>query len=313
MGRKGKLNKSELIDMLSIIKNENPDTLVGPNIGLDSAMIKANGNFLISSDPITADCSNKGYLSVCVNANDIFAAGGVPKFCTVTIIAPTKAIYKEIKDIMLEISSQCRHLNIDILGGHTEFSSSVKTIIVSITMIGEAKNINVVKNQASEGDLLIMTKSLGIESTIILCDKYNIESPFLIQDLSIEKESEIIRNSKYVTSMHDITEGGIYGASVEIASANNKGVILYEEKIPIHPVTKDVCQKASINIMKSISSGSLLFTVKKGYENEVNKKLKENGIEVSIIGEITSKGKFSIQNRTKKEIKIEEDEIFKVV
>ena len=44
-----------------------------------------------------------------------------------------------------------------------------------------------------------------------------------------------------IHAMHDATEGGISGALQELALASNIGILVYEEKIPIHEETKAIC------------------------------------------------------------------------
>lgn len=42
------------------------------------------------------------------------------------------------------------------------------------------------------------------------------------------------------TAMHDITEGGVFGAAWEMAEASGCGMVLYPEKVLMHPITKNM-------------------------------------------------------------------------
>lgn len=84
--------------------------------------------------------------------------------------------------------------------------------------------------------------------------------------------------------MHDITEGGVLGALWEIATGSNVGFKVYQEKMPITPLTKKLCRIFNIDPLKFISSGSMLITTEKG--DELIKILNNSGIKASIIGKI---------------------------
>ena len=77
----------------------------------------------------------------------------------------------------------------------------------------------------------------------------------------VSAESKIARRCG-ITSMHDITEGGIYGAVSELCEGAGVGARLYTDKIPVLPVTKAVCAELGADLYRLISSGSMLITTK---------------------------------------------------
>jgi hydrogenase maturation factor len=86
--------------------------------------------------------------------------------------------------------------------------------------------------------------------------------------------------------MHDITEGGLYGALWELAEASKTGVIVYEENVPITDETKKICEYYNLNPYRLISSGSMILTT---HEPEfVLEKLKRENIQATVVGEIVS-------------------------
>ena len=90
------------------------------------------------------------------------------------------------------------------------------------------------------------------------------------------------------TAMHDITEGGVFGAAWEMAEASGCGMVLYPEKVLMHPITKKICQKFGIDPYRLISSGSMLIACDDG-EGMV-KGLAAIGIPAAVIGKAVESG-----------------------
>ena len=102
-----------------------------------------------------------------------------------------------------------------------------------------------------------------------------------------------------VHAMHDVTEGGLYGALEELSQAANVGFELYLDQLPVSQETREITQALGIDPAGLISSGSLLITVPEG--DELIRILQEEGIFASKIGVIT-KGDKSIIRQGKKEV-----------
>ncbi len=260
--------------------------------GEDCAAVKTNEFVLLSSDPITAamPADKLGELAVSVCCNDIVACGGEPFALMLTLIVPPDASESDIEQIMAA-SAKAASANVAIIGGHTEFSDCVIRPIVSGTAIGKTERL-VKKTSLRVGDKLYVTKTLGMEGTTIivdggkeslsqaeksLCETYR-------KQLSVEKEGRILRDSPFVSIMHDITEGGVIGAVAEVCLGCGKGALMYEKAFPVSDFTKRLCNKYEINPARLISSGSMLFAAN---DAEPVEKLIAAGIEVSEIGVIT--------------------------
>ena len=196
-------------------------------------------------------------------------------------------------------------------------------VIGSITVIGKSlKGTSISTAGANEGDDIIITKYIALEGSSILANDYENrlkhvltdkeldEARSLIDYISVLKEGKIA--SKYnVSSMHDITEGGLLGALFELAMASNKGFIIYEDKIPMLDVTKKIVGEFKINPLRLISSGSMLITSSEG--NTVVDALQREGIKATIIGKVTKNKGILVSNGV--ELEVEEpkrDELFNI-
>ena len=134
----GKL-KPEILARLLGHTSQGPDLVVGPALGEDAAVIDLGDRYLVvTTDPITFTTRHCGWYSVCVNANDIAACGGTPRYYSAAIILPEgRTRVEDIEGLFAEIEDACRRLGVLWVGGHTEVSPAVTGALVVGQMIGE--------------------------------------------------------------------------------------------------------------------------------------------------------------------------------
>lgn len=102
--------------------------------------------------------------------------------------------------------------------------------------------------------------------------------------LSVLSEAKVAVSTG-VAAMHDITEGGIFGALWELAEASDVGLEIELKKIPLKQETVEICEFFGINPYELISSGSMLMASDDG--NRLVLELKKAGIEATVIGKAT--------------------------
>jgi hydrogenase expression/formation protein HypE len=320
----GKLNTSELNDILKYNGAERPEVILGAKAGEDCAIIRIGDyDIALSTDPITSASKNIGKLAFNVNSNDIASCGIRPAGLMVTILAPPDTAIEEINDIMRDIDCNARKTGAAILGGHTEVTDSVNRIVVSITAIGfDKKESLLLSTNPKPGDHIVVTKELCIEgSSIIINDFQKLVSGVLKEDeilelknngerISVIRDGEIGREAG-ATSMHDITEGGVLGALCEITSNKNLGFRVYYENMPISLTVIKICNELNLDPLRLISSGSMLITTSDS--KKLISKLKESNIEGTVIGSITDKKGILVKEGIEYNILYnEKDELYKL-
>jgi len=284
--------------ILKDIKNKRKEVLLGPGIGEDCSAVDFDGDIcVLSSDPITGATKDIGRLTVHINLNDLASSGAEPIGLMVTILAPVGTSEKELADVMNDIKITAADSNIDIIGGHTEITTAVTRIVVMSTALGKVKKDKLVSTcGAKAGDSIILTKWAGLEGTAIIASEKEDELKSILSEtefleaksyfdkLSVIPEG-LIATEFRATSMHDVTEGGILGAVWEVAEASDKGIEIYEEKIPVSDVTRKICSHYGINPLRLISSGCMVICCSNG--EGLSKKLTEANISNAIIGIVT--------------------------
>ena len=320
--KSGKLTTQELREnVLDKIERFRPEVLLSAALGEDCAALSIDDVILVSSDPITAvvETEKLGSLCVTVCCNDVAANGGEPVAMTLTIIMPVTCGAGDVGVIMDGAVKEAKRLNVEIVGGHTEFSDCVMRPIVSGTAIGKAKRV-LKKTDLQPGDRLFVTKSLALEGTCILAD---IVKPALTEEekrtlerfnssLSVSRESVALSKLDSVSAMHDVTEGGVLGAAAEICFSVGLGANLYESKMPVAELTARLCESNGVDPLRLISSGSMLAAVR-GDDTEAKAAMKALGVEFTEIGKVTDDTVVTLikTDGTTENVEVLPDELYK--
>jgi hydrogenase maturation factor len=316
--------KRSIFKQLSTHRDE---VIVRPNVGEDCSAIKFDKDevCVVSTDPITGAVKDIGSLAVNITANDLASSGAEPVGILLTLLLPEGFMEEELKEIMKDVNYQCNLLNIEVMGGHTEVTSAVNKPIISVTGIGKAhKDKLVLTGRAEIGQDVIITKWAGLEGTSIIAkDNEDILRKHFNQDLidnaielgnhiSVVKEANIAVEHG-ATSMHDVTEGVVFGALWEVAACSNVGLEVKLEDIPIRQETIEICEYYNISPYKLISSGCMIITTYKG--ELLVEKLEKAGIVSSVIGKIVKgKDKIVIQSDTRRALTPPRtDELYRVI
>ena len=301
--------------VFSNIKYKREEVLVSAAIGEDNGIIDFGDNVcVVSTDPITGATKDIGRLAVHISCNDVSTSGGEPIGLLLTILCPPKTTEEELEVIMRDAAQAAAEINVEIIGGHTEVTDSVNRVIISTTVIGKQLKEKLPNHDKIKiGDKVVITKYAGIEGTSIIAkeleeklinligDKKILEAKNMDSMLSVVREGIIAGkyNAKY---MHDITEGGVYGAVWEASVAVKRGILIDEELIPIKDVTMEISNILGIDPYRLISSGSMLMIISDEDLERLQVELGEYGIKATAIGEITGSGIYKVKDGVKSEI-----------
>ncbi len=308
----GKLGEFGLIDHLT--KNfEIKNTSSVKGIGDDAAVLDANGKkILITTDLLLEDIhfdlaytplKHLGYKSVVVNISDIYAMNAEPKQITISIGVSNRFSLEAMEEFYSGAQLACEKYSIDLVGGDT--SSSKKGIVISISSIGYADEKQIVyRNGAKAGDLLCVSGDLGAaytglqllerEKQVFLANpaiQPDLEGKDYIVERQLKPEAreDIFRffeEKKIIpSSMIDISDG-LASEIIHICKQSKVGCVLYEERIPIDPMTYDTAREFNLDPTTCALNGGedyeLLFTL-----NQQHYEIIKNNMDISVIGYIT--------------------------
>lgn len=296
----GKLPEPVLIrSVLKQVKHRRPEVLVGPSVGQDCAALQVGPEevLVMSTDPITGTVKDLGSHCIHITANDLAASGAEPLGVMLTILLPDTMEEPQLRRLMQEAEKTCEELNIEVLGGHTEITNVVRQPLISVTGVGKIPRRQLTTLRHIEpGQDVVVTKWIGLEATAILAkeceEELSARFPAGLVDvakgfgkyLSVVKDARIAVDCG-VTAMHDITEGGVFGALWEMASGAGVGLEVDMKKIPIRQETVEICEYFGLNPYQIMSSGSMMIVTDQGHE--LVRRLEAEGIHGTVIGRTT--------------------------
>lgn len=281
------------------LHTKRPEVLMGAGIGEDCAAVKLAEDevFVLSTDPITGTAKDIGRLAIQITVNDLASSGAEPVGVLLTILLPPETKESHLKKIMEQMEEACAAAKVQIMGGHTEVTQVVNQPVVTVCGVGKVKEGKLVLTSgARPGMDIVVTKWIGIEGTSIIAKekeeelKTRFSASFVDKAkgldvyLSVLSEAAVAVKSG-VSAMHDITEGGIFGALWEMAEASGIGLDIDVKKIPIRQETIEICEFYGINPYRLISSGSMLMAAEDG--NKLVRELEKAGINAVVIGKAT--------------------------
>ena len=244
-----------------------------------------------------------GYKAVMVNLSDIYAMNGTPRQIVVSIAISNRFSLDAVEELYAGIRLACSRYDVDLVGGDT--SSSHTGLYLNITATGTVNKKDIVyRNGAQENDLIFVSGDLGSAYMGLLLlerekrvfevnpdmqpDFENVDY-LLERQLKPEARRDVIELLKEIdikpTSMIDISDG-LASELHHICKQSGKGCTIYEDKLPIDPLTYEQAVAFSIDPTTAAMNGGedyeLLFTInQKDYD-----KIKDR-LEVTPIGHIT--------------------------
>ncbi len=306
------LGEFGLIDYLTKnFKIAQPSTIKG--VGDDAAVLNFEGKkTLVSTDLLLegihfdlayTPLKHLGYKAIQVNLSDIYAMNGTASQVTVSIGISSKFPLEAVEELYEGIYLACDKYNVDLVGGDT--SSSKQGLVISVTSIGYADENDVVyRNGAQEGDLICVSGDLGGAYTglqllerekLIYLENPQIQPDLEGKDYIVERQlkpearRDIVDLLKEInvkpTAMIDISDG-LASEILHICKQSDKGCNLYEDKIPLDPMTFETAREFNLDpTICALSGGEdyeLLFTVKQADYDQIKFKM-----DITIIGYIT--------------------------
>ena len=288
--------------------------IVGPQHGVDVGIVEIGGKAVsFTCDPVFIvpqyGWERSAWFAIHIIASDSVTSGLSPKYLSIDLNLPMEMTKQQLEIMWKVIHEQCVEMGISVITGHTARYEGCHYPMVggaTITGVGEMDEY-VTPRFARAGDKIIITKGPAIEASGIFSAMF----PKLIKEKFSAKLAETMEGIFYqmsvvedartaitvgvrdngVSSMHDATECGIWGALYEVAQAAGLGVRVEKDKIVVADGVSELCQLFGIDPYSSISEGTLVISCRAHKAESVVAALKKKGIPASVVGELTEEKK----------------------
>ncbi|SHJ26886.1 Hydrogenase maturation protein, carbamoyl dehydratase HypE [Clostridium cavendishii DSM 21758] len=266
----------------------------------DSSIVKElNGKIAVTTDsyvinPIFFPGGDIGKLSICGTINDLAVSGATPLYITVGFILEEGLKLSDLERIVTSMSETAKVCGVKIIAGDTKVVEKGRgdRLYINTTGIGIIKNdFNLTGTNIKPGDKVIVSGTLGDHGITILCQRTELNFDSQIKSdcnslhLLIE---DILKVSKEVKFIRDITRGGLATNLNEILQEKQVSVVLKEKSIPIKNEVEAVCEILGLDPLYIANEGKLVLIVSSEDADNIIKVMRNNplGKDATIIGEV---------------------------
>lgn len=292
----------------------NSKLLVGNSSKDDAAVYDLeNGMALISTTdffmPVVNDAFDFGRIAAANSISDVYAMGGKPLLAIAVLGWPVEKLPIELAQKVVEGGRKiCLEAGIPLAGGHS-IDSPEPIFGLAVTGIVSAENLKR-NNTAQEGDLIFLTKPLGV-GILSTAQKRGLLKEEHLQTMieqmtALNNIGEKLGKIKGVTAMTDVTGYGLLGHLIEMAEGSRLSAEIYYDKIPVGDGIRDYIARRifpdattrnwssysnkvrfvkGLNVMEAFillpdpqTNGGLLFSVKENAKEEVVALLNKTGL-----------------------------------
>jgi selenide,water dikinase len=315
-------------DLSQVIKSlpptvANPNLLVGIDTSDDAGVYKLSEELALVQTvdfftPIVDDPYSFGQVAAANAISDIYAMGGKPLTALNIVAFPIKTLPKQVlADILRGAGDKMQEAGITLVGGHSIDDNEPKFGLAVTGLVHPGKIRT--NAGAKPGDKLILTKPIGVGilTTSIKKDRLNEEEIQRVTQVmaTLNKTAAETMEPYNVHACTDVTGFGLMGHSLEMAKGSGVGIRIIAQDVPVLPRVRELAEEGfvpggtknnfahvqeSITFAESldqigqwilcdaVTSGGLLISVDGEQAAELLSKLKDSGVEASLIGEITA-------------------------
>lgn len=215
-----------------LVGNDHHDDAAVYDLGNGTALIATTDFFM----PIVDDALAFGKVAAANAISDVYAMGGKPIMALAILGWPEKLPASEARRVMTGAREICSQAGIALSGGHS-IESEEPIFGLAVSGIIEIKNLKK-NNTASEGDLIFISKPLGV-GILSTAQKRKIiedaDAAFLTDEMiRLNAVGMELGKIPEVSAMTDITGFGLGGHLIEMAQGSALSALLSYKNIPVY-------------------------------------------------------------------------------
>jgi thiamine-monophosphate kinase len=241
------LNEIDVIRRISALLPPAPPEVLVP-LGDDCAVLEiGDSTWVAASDMLVsghhfkdwATPEDAGYKAVAVNASDVAAMGGTPRFVLASGGAPDPETALRCSRGILEA---CESFGVYPLGGDT---TRADALTVDVAILGELATRPVLRSGASPGDLLAVTGELGASAAGLLALERGMTGPGRLIRRCLRPEPRLgagrVAASLGATAMIDLSDG-LASDVRHLCDRSGAGCMVDLDLLPIKDDTRELAE-----------------------------------------------------------------------
>lgn len=267
----GGIASQELISKLFLKHLDNP--ILG---SLEDSAVLENqpGKLAFSTDSYVVDPlffpgGDIGTLAVHGTINDLAMRGARPLCLSLGLILEEGLPLHDLERIILSVANCCKSADVPVVTGDTKVVPKGKCdkIFINTSGIGfVAEDIDIASTLAREGDVIILSGSMGDHGITIMSRRagINLSGNLSSDSAALHELVALLLNTLPKGSLHtlrDPTRGGVATSLNEIAEASGLMVEVNDQDIPVHKEVAAACEIMGLDPMYLANEGKCLVLV----------------------------------------------------
>ncbi len=247
-----------------------------------------------------------GELAVHGTCNDLAMAGAIPSWISAAFVLEEGFPIAELKEIVADMAAAAANARVQIVTGDTKVVPRGAADGVFITTTGTGlipAGRRLAAESVRSGDKVLLSGSMGDHGMAVMLARGDlaIEADISSDTASISPLVELLMAAAPSTRwLRDATRGGVGTVCNELAQACGLGVVLDEERLPVHPMVNGACELLGIDPLYVANEGKLVAVVVPEEAGAGLAALRSHplGAEAAEVGEIVSEPAETVVLRT---------------
>lgn len=269
----------------------------------DQAVVRINGSriavttdsFVVS--PLFFPGGDIGSLAIHGTVNDLAVGGAQPLFLSAAFIMEEGLAMNTLRRVVDSMHDAAALAGVEIITGDTKVVERGKGdgLFINTTGIGIVPDgLDLSADAVRPGDRILLSGPLGDHGIAILAQREGLEFESTIESDSAALHTltaEILKASKGVRCMRDLTRGGLSSALNEIAAQSHVGIHIDEKAIPVRDEVKGACEMLGLDPLYVANEGKLIAIVEPGTAESALAAMRAHplGSRSEMIGTVTAK------------------------
>lgn len=264
----------------------------------DASVFEAKGKLAFSTDsftisPLFFNGGDIGKLSICGTCNDLVMMGAKPKYLSASFIIEEGFEAQKLEQIAISMAKECEKNGVKIITGDTKVVAKGQAdgVYINTAGIGEIIYEGISANNLDEGDVIIVSNSIGKHGASIFAQREGIE---LVSSLDSDCASlwqvleSVFSNGVKIKALRDATRGGLSAVLNEWAKASKVCIQLQEESVPISDEVQGICEFLGLEAYALANEGTFVMAVPESEAKKVLELLHSHPLsaEARMIGKV---------------------------
>ncbi len=256
--------------------------------------------------PLFFNGGDIGRLAVCGTVNDLSMVGATPLYLSAGFVLEEGLELHTLRDVVTSMKESAREAGVEIVAGDTKVveRESADKLFISTAGLGTVPpGVDISASNARPGDAILLSGAIGDHGIAVLCEREGLAfKTDLASDVAPLNHlvGAMLEASSRIHVLRDPTRGGLATSLNEIALQSGVGIMIEEQKIPVHDAVRAACEMLGYDPLYVANEGKLVAMVAPEDADGILQAMRghSHGQEAMVIGEVLTEPKGRVLLRT---------------